>query len=117
SDRAASSPALIEPLLADAARRVEALDIDTIVAGEQLRRTGFRAAAAILVFLALVVASREPARQAADAASLAIFPARIRLDVRPGNARIKAGSPFHIEARLVGNRAPVVAQVQVANGD
>src|SRR5205814_8283507 len=117
SDRAASSPALIEPLLADAARRAEALDIDTVVAGEQLRRRGFQAAAAVLVLLALIFAAREPARQAVDAASLAIFPERVRLDVTPGSARIKAGSPFHIEARLVGNRAPVVAQVQVENGD
>ena len=40
-----------------------------------------------------------------------------RARVTPGNARIKAGAPLAIQARLVGNRAPVVAQVQIADGD
>src|SRR5262249_54060452 len=34
-----------------------------------------------------------------------------------GHARIKAGSALAIRARLVGNRAPVAAQLQVASGD
>jgi hypothetical protein len=37
--------------------------------------------------------------------------------VTPGNARIKAGSALAIQARLVGNRAPIVAQLQIADGD
>src|SRR5436190_2054823 len=86
SDRAASSPALIEPLLADAARRAEALDIDTVVAGEQLRRRGFQAAAAVLVLLALIFAAREPTRRAVDAGALAVLPERVRLAAAPGGA-------------------------------
>jgi hypothetical protein len=39
------------------------------------------------------------------------------LEVTPGNARIKAGSALAIRARLVGNRAPIIAQVQMADGD
>jgi hypothetical protein len=39
------------------------------------------------------------------------------LQVTPGNARIKAGSPLAIRARLLGNRAPVVGQLQIADGD
>jgi hypothetical protein len=37
--------------------------------------------------------------------------------VTPGNAKVKAGSPLAIRARLVGNRAPIIAQVQIADGD
>ena len=82
---------------------------------ESLRRAGFQAAAAALRAAASCCSSaRGPARQAVDAASLTLFPARVALEVTPGNARIKAGSPLAIEARLVGNRAPVVAQVQIA---
>jgi hypothetical protein len=56
-------------------------------------------------------------RQAFDAAALVLFPSRVTLDVTPGNARIKAGSALSIQARLVGNLAPVAAQLQIAAGD
>src|SRR5205823_4533848 len=57
------------------------------------------------------------ARQAVDASALTLFPARVALEVTPGNARVKAGTPLAIHARLVGNRAPVIAQMQIADGD
>src|SRR5437868_4611853 len=75
------------------------------------------AVAAAIVLGIVLFAARGPAREAADAASLTLFPARTILDVKPGNARIKTGSPLTIEARLVGNRAPVIAQLQIADGD
>jgi len=87
------------------------------VSSASLRRASMQAAAAALVFAAMAFVARGPARQAVDAASLTLFPERISIDVKPGNARIKAGTPLTIEARLVGNRAPVIAQVQVADGD
>ena len=45
-----------------------------------------------------------------------LFPARVTLEVTPGNARIKAGTALAIRARLVGNRAPVIAQLEIADG-
>ncbi len=117
SERYASSPALIEPMLADTARCVDALDLDTIVSSRSLRRAGLRAAASALVLLALFFMARGSAGAAVDAASLALFPSRLTLAVTPGNAKIKAGAPLVIEARLVGNRAPVGARVEVADSD
>src|SRR2546425_549141 len=70
-----------------------------------------------LALASVLFMARGPAREAVDAASLTLFPARVSLDVRPGNARIKAGSPLAIEARLVGNQAPVIAQMQIADGE
>ncbi len=90
--------------------------IDAIVPRSLLRRAGFQAAVALVVLAALLLATRRPAREAFDAASLALFPGRTTLEVRPGNARVKAGSPFSIDARLVGNRAPVVARVEIQAG-
>ena len=115
--QSANPPALAGLMLADAARRAAAIDVDTIVSSESLRRAGFQAAAAALVLGVLLFVSRGPARQAVDAASLAMFPDRVGLNVAPGNARVKAGTPLAIQARLVGNRAPVIAQVQIADGD
>ncbi len=104
-------------MIADAARRSSAIDVDTIVSRESLRRAGFQAAAACIALGLVLFAARGPARQAVDAASLTLFPDRVDLQVTPGNARIKAGTPLAIEARLVGNRAPIIAQVQIADGD
>ena len=112
-----TAPAFANAMLADAARRTAAIDIDTIVPAAALRRAGFQAAAAAMALGLVLFAARGPARQAADAASLTLFPARIGLDVTPGDAKVKAGSPLAIRARLVGNRAPVIAQVQIADGD
>jgi hypothetical protein len=116
SERQRSSPAIVAPMLADTARRAEALDLDSIVPGDLLRRAAFGAAAAIVVLAALFIAAWRPAREAYDAAALALFPDRVTLEVKPGNAHVKAGTPFAIDARLVGNRAPIVARVEVAAG-
>src|SRR5262249_38880106 len=49
--------------------------------------------------------------------SMILFPTRVGLIVSPGNAHIKAGTSFSIDARLVGNRAPIVARVELEAGD
>ena len=64
-------------------------------------------------FLVHREAGRTPGRQAYDAAALVLFPERVRLDVLPGNTRVKAGNPLAIEASLAGNRAPVTPRVQI----
>jgi hypothetical protein len=112
-----ASPILTGPLVADVARRATNVDINEIVPAGQLRRGGIRAGAAALVLLVLAIVAREPARQSADAASLVLFPTRLRLDVRPGDARVKLGTLLAIEARIAGNRAPVAARVEVSHGD
>jgi hypothetical protein len=109
-------PALLEPMLADAARRAEAIDLDRVVASDVLRRVTIQAAASLLLLASLFVVSRGPARGAWDAAALTLFPSRVSLEVSPGNARVVAGHALAIEARLAGNRAPVVPQVQIADG-
>ena len=108
SDRSRLAQRSLEPMLADAARRADAVDLDDDRAGRLAaarRIPGGRRPRA-----ARRPSSRraQPARQAFDAASLALFPRRVTLEVTPGNARVKAGTPLAIEARLVGNRAPGV---------
>src|SRR2546429_432549 len=55
-------------------------------------------------------------RTAVDAASLALFPGRVTLEVSPGDTRVKEGAPVSIEARLAGNTAPVVARLEIQTG-
>ena len=113
----ASSPVLIEPMLADAARRANAIDLDTIVSRASVRRAGGLAAVTALLLLVLCVVARGPAAQAVDAASLALFPSHVTLQVTPGSAKIKAGEPFTVQARLLGNTAPVAARLELADED
>ncbi|MQA30105.1 MAG: hypothetical protein GEU82_09740 [Luteitalea sp.] len=110
-------PALAASMIADAGRAASDVDPAAVVPAESLRRAGFQAVAAGLLLILVVVAGRESARQSFDAIALALFPSRVALEVTPGNARVEAGRGLTVEARLVGNRAPVVAQLLRAAGE
>jgi hypothetical protein len=103
-------------MVADAARRASGVDPGAVVPRQILRRSGFQAAAAVLLLASVAFVGRGTARQSIDALSLMLFPSRVTLEVRPGNAHVQAGSSVTIEARLVGNRAPVVARLLRAEG-
>ena len=115
--KAMPSSAIAAPMLADAARRSQHIELDSIVPSGILRRAAVQTAAAFIAFFAVLFVGRDTARQAVDASALTMFPARIALEVTPGNVKLKAGTPLAIHARLVGNRAPVIAQLQIADGD
>ena len=115
--QAADAPALASAMVADASRRVAQVQPSAIVAPDLLRRAGVRAVAAALVLLVVGFVGRHAARRAFDALALTAFPATVRLDVTPGNARVQAGTPLAIEAKLAGNSAPVAAQLQRQDGD
>src|ERR1700676_4403393 len=116
SGREADESRLAGHMVADAARRASAVDPGAVVPREILRRSGFQAAAAVLLLASVAFVGRGTARQSVDALSLTLFPSRVALEVRPGNARVQAGSSVTIEARLVGNRAPVVVRLLRAEG-
>jgi hypothetical protein len=111
-----AGPALAGPMVADAARRAESIDPAAVVPAPTLQRAAFRAAAAVLLLGGIGFFGLDAARRSFDAVSLTLFPSGVELEVVPGNVRLEAGSPLTIEARLLGNRAPVVAQVQRAEG-
>jgi len=114
---AADRPALADSMIADAARASASIDAAAIVPRDRLRYWSYAAAAAALLFAIVTFAGRGIVRQSFDAISLSLFPSHIRLDVTPGHARIEAGRPLTIEARLRGNRAPVTAQLLRAPAD
>ena len=82
-----------------------AVDPAVVVPPDRLRRAGVQAAAAVILFgVGRIRRARRVARQALDALSLSLFPARVRIEVVPGDARIQAGSPLTIEARRLGRQ-------------
>lgn len=109
-------PLLARAMLADAERRAVQVEPTAIVATQLLRRAGVQAAAAAVVLVAVGFAGRQTVRRSYDALSLSLFPARVQLEVSPGHARLQAGSPLTIEARLAGNTAPIAAELQRADG-
>jgi hypothetical protein len=108
---ASDRPALADSMIADAARASASIDAVEIVPRERLRFWTYAATAAALLFAVVSFSGRGIVRQSFDAVALSLFPSHVRLDVSPGNARIEAGRPLKIEARLRGNRAPVTAQL------
>jgi Domain of unknown function (DUF4175) len=104
-------------LLADASERARTVDVDTVVPVAALRRTVLRAVSAVAVLAGVAFLAVGPARQVADAASLVLLPSSVRLDVRPGNARVAANMPLSIEAQLVGNQSPIQAHIQIGVAD
>ncbi len=111
SDAGTARPALAGPMLADAERAAMGIDPRSVISNERLQRAGVQALVAIFLLAIAAFIGRDSARRSFDALSLTFFPFRITLEVVPGNARIEVGTPLLIEARLVGNRAPVIAQI------
>jgi hypothetical protein len=77
---------------------------------------GFRALLVTLVLALFALASTGSTRRVFDSLVLAVFPSRPTIQVTPGNARVAAGSPLVISARLVGG-GPPLAQVEIGEGD
>jgi uncharacterized protein DUF4175 len=103
-----------------AVRRLGQLDLDGVVPSSALRRSGFAAlgsGAALAVAMALAVPGAE---RAIESARVRFFPGTVRLEVTPGNVRIKEGSPLRIRASLRGTndsvRHVVPRLILTANG-
>jgi hypothetical protein len=116
SERHGHSPDLAEPMLADAASRARAVELEAVVPSRSVRRAASAAVAALVLLAIVAFVGRGPTRQAVDATALALFPHAARLEVTPGNATIRAGAGLTIGARLVGNRAPITARVEIEDG-
>jgi hypothetical protein len=103
-----------------AVRRLGQLDLDGVVPSSALRRSGFAAlgsGAALAVAMALAVPGAE---RAIESARVRFFPGTVRLEVTPGNVRVKEGSPLRIRASLRGTndsvRHVVPRLILTANG-
>ena len=104
-------------MVADAARQVQRIVLDRVVARARVRRAiGYGAASGVALAVVFGVAA-EPARRAAGAAWLYAFPSTIRIEVLPGNARVIVGQPLRVRAHISGiadasGRTRVLLQVE-----
>jgi len=112
----ASGRLLADALLKDTSRRIETVDIDQVVPASTVRRRTIQASLATIVFVVVLFVARGPMRQSIDAASLTLFPARVALEVSPGDTRLREGASLSVDARLIGNIAPVNARIEIEDG-
>ena len=105
-----------QPLLEDASRRADGVDLDEVIPASTVRRGRLQATGAAVVLIVVLFIARGPMRQSLDAASLVLFPARVTLEVTPGDTRLKQGSALSVEARLIGSAAPVGIRLEIENG-
>jgi hypothetical protein len=104
-------------IISDAAARIRDLDFKEVVRPEVVRRAVLIAVTGVALLGIMMVASRRPAGRAFDAASFYAFPSRLRLDVKPGHAKIAVGSSVRITAHVRGAdrvMTPVVELVPIA---
>jgi hypothetical protein len=89
-------------ILADAIRRLRAVDPARIVDPPAIRRAALEAGAGVVLLLCAAALSAPSLSRAVEAARVRFFPGSIALDVQPGDARIAAGAPFRVRAVLHG---------------
>jgi hypothetical protein len=98
-----------------AVERVGSVDLNRVISWRVLRRTAFVAAAAIAALAVALVFSAPPAGQAVRAAGIYLFPERLGLAVRPGDATVVEGQPFRVVAR-VSSGVPVEPLLRLTVG-
>jgi hypothetical protein len=99
--KANDSP-IVGLLIADAAARVGAVDLDTVVSRADLRRQAVQAAAAGAVLIASLVLLREPVLQGLEVLRMRVAPPQLALEVEPGNAIVREGTQVSFRARVTG---------------
>lgn len=108
---------MAEALAADAVRAVKAVDLDLVVPTLGLRHALFGAAAASAVLLVAVGLFTPSVKRASNVASAYLFPARITIAVTPGSAKVAAGTPLTISARIAGSAGALVPTLTIGAGE
>ena len=108
---------LTQLLLDDTARRVTQDDVELVVSSATLRGAAYRAAVAVAVLVAIAVVAREPVGRAGRAVRLWAFPARLALEVTPGDARVRPGAAFAVRVTTSETARGLVPEITVRMHD
>lgn len=111
-----SSP-ISDLLVADAIRTARALDFDALVSRDTRRRAAAGAALASLGLLAAAAVFAPSAGRAADVVGAYLFPKRYAIAVVPGSAKVRAGQPLTVVARIAGIDGGLIPSITVGEGD
>jgi hypothetical protein len=118
-DRLATAVAIgdaggLAPLvLEDAAARARHVDPATVVTPAAVRHAAWHAAVAVTLLVAALVLAWSSIEKVWLTAWLRMFPDALQVVVEPGDARVRAGQPLTIRARLSGAPATLARQAPV----
>ncbi|MGE0040227.1 MAG: hypothetical protein AB7H88_13690 [Vicinamibacterales bacterium] len=108
---------MLDALAGDALRALRTLDLDLVLPSRSVRDAALRAAGASAA-LAVTAALFAPSIGRSAAVTTAyLFPARITFEVTPGTARVRAGDPVTITARVGGVDGGLVPAIALGGGD
>ncbi len=108
---------MIEILAGDALRALRRIDLDQIVSRAAIRQ-GLVRAVAVAVALAGTVGLLLPSlTRAARVITAYVLPAHIAIEVTPGSAKLRAGQPITISARLPGSLDAIRPTLTVGSGE
>jgi hypothetical protein len=108
---------LVAFLLADAAKRASAIDPARVVSSQAIRRAGAWSAAAAVLLVAAVVTVKAPAERAYDLTRFTLFPQHLRLQVTPGDVRLRAGEPLKIAVTMDARHGGLTPTLEYGAGD
>jgi hypothetical protein len=97
-----NSGGLAPLVLEDAAARASQLDPANVVTRAAVRLAAWRAAAAVALLAAAFILAWSSIERVWLTAWLRAFPDALQVVVEPGDARVRAGQPLTIQARLAG---------------
>ncbi|MGE3273822.1 MAG: hypothetical protein AB7O67_01835 [Vicinamibacterales bacterium] len=117
ADRQAVQGPMLDLLAADALRALRNVDVELVVPSTAVRSALLKAAVATAA-LAVTVALFAPALgRSTSVAAAYLFPARITFEITPGTAKVRAGEPVTIAARVLGVDGGLVPSLVVGAGD
>ncbi|MDP1570286.1 MAG: hypothetical protein Q8L86_09800 [Vicinamibacterales bacterium] len=110
------SPQMARLLAGDAARAARGVDLDAVVSRPQLVHATRMAAAAAFAFAVALVLFLGPLHRAALLTTAYLFPARLTIEVVPGDVKVAAGQPLTIITRLHGIEGGLVPSFVAGGG-
>ena len=116
SSRPEASASMREWMAADAVRATRQVPVDTIVSRASIRSGLSKAVAATAVLVIVASFFAMPFERAANLAQAYLFPARVGIEVLPGNAKVRDGQPVSINARVNGLEGGFVPVLTIKAG-
>ncbi len=89
-------------LAADAVRAARRVDMETVISRRAISRSMLGASAASLAFLFAAIWFAPSAGRAAKVSAAYLFPSYYRINVSPGDTKVRQGQPLKIVARMPG---------------
>jgi hypothetical protein len=103
----ASSSAFLPFVLEHALARVRRTDVRELIPSSEIRRQIWYAAGTVAALVIALIVSMPPIVRGIDIARLRLFPGSVRVQVEPGDVRVRAGAPVRIRASVRRSQARI----------